>query len=107
MPYITVRNTPISSASRRENVFEKSRTYIDYQGSAEANGARTLGTELRSRLRASLEGNHDLFTPRDTVTHSTDRPPHVVFNVLEGLGYKVVAAITINQTAVWTLHKQE
>ena len=103
MQYITVRNTPIQTATRQHNFFAQTRTYIDYQGSYH----NALGSELRGRLNAGYDGSHDSYFPRDTCTYWTDKPRHVVFNVLAGFGYKVVAAITIDQTAVWTLHWQE
>lgn len=109
MPYITVRNT--LTATHQQSLIE-SWTYIDYQGTYKSSNplGSTLGTSLERELGAFCD--HDASTyhpyiPRDTCTYWTAKPPHVVFNFLEGLGYKVVAAITVNQTAVWTLHKQE
>ena len=113
MPYITVRNTPNLTATHQQSLFEKTWTYIDYQGTYENRNPtyKTLGTALESGLNAirdfdMLDETPDPYISRDTCTYSTSKPPHAVFNFLEGLGYKVVAAITINQTAIWTLHKQ-
>ena len=107
MPYITVRNKPNLTTSPRQNVFERTLTYIDYQGRhspipALDHGTSTLGDELRQKLEASAvfyDESLDPFISRDTCTYSTKKPPHVVFNVLEVLGYKVAAMSFKNDTA--------
>ena len=114
MPYITVRNKPNLTTTHQQNLFKRTMTYIDYQGKHSPRpvldlDTSTLGQELRHKLQASAvyyDESRDPSISRDTCTYSTEKPPHVLFNVLERLGYKVVAAITIDQTAVWTLHKK-
>ena len=66
--------------------------------------------KIVSSLQASsAHGSDDHYTiASGYYTYRSDKAPHEVLNVLEGYGYRVVAAITImKQTAVWTLHKQE
>ena len=107
MPYITVRYTPIDVTCRFEaNLFAgTSNTYIDC---VYANFASSLETAIVSSLEASLD-HEPAVTGSGTCTYSTVKSPHEVLNVLEGFGYRVVAAVTINQhgTVVWTLRKQE
>ena len=80
-----------------------SNTYIDC---AYANFASSLETAIVSSLGASLD-HESAVTGSGTCTYSTVKSPHEVLNVLEGFGYRVVAAVTINQlNVVWTLHKQ-
>ena len=100
MPYITVHYTPIDltcSYANEANLFAgSSNSYID---GAYAN--------LDTAIVSSLGASHTM-TRSGTCTYSTGKSPHEVLNVLEGFGYRVVAAVTINQrgTVVWTLHKQ-
>ena len=108
MSSITVRNTPNLTTTHQQSLFEETWTYIDYQGVYKHRNSlvSTLGAALESRLEAIRDDSLDPYISRDTCTYWTLKPPHVVFNVLDGLGYRVVAAITINQTAVWTLQRQ-
>lgn len=87
-------------------------TFIDFEVNE---NSQALGTFLSTYFRSELViGNAS-----GTQTHCVpDRPPYVVFNKLEGYGYKVVAANSQRPTGasvyhgstgvsytVWTLHK--
>ena len=104
MPYITVHYTPIDvTYSYRNEACLFAGTSNSYIDCAYANFASSLETAIVSSLGAS-----HTTTGSGTCTYSTLKSPHEVLNVLEGFGYRVVAAVTINQrgTVVWTLHKQ-
>ena len=101
MPYITVRYTPPNVAGYEAEWFAgTSKTYID----------RAYANWSSSELDAALLGVSVDHSPPSsgTRTYSTVKTPHEVLDFLEGIGYRVVAAVTINQrTVVWTLNKQQ
>ena len=105
MPYITVRYTPID-ATNEHNWFEKKCTYIDCTYVNRFGSFTQLEGAIVSSLGASTDLKRDV-PGSGTCTFSTVKSPHEVLDVLDGFGYRVVAAVTINQrTLVWTLHKQ-
>ena len=98
MPYITVRNTP--------NSLGTSKTYIDFANASGSSSLKQLEGEIVSSLGASIDHRLTL-NWSGSCTYSTVKSPHEVLNVLEGFGYRVVAAVTYAVHAiVWTLHKQ-
>ena len=103
MPYITVRNTPNHTRYPENLTFVGTCTYIDC---AYAINASSLEPEIVSSLQATLDERPPQGTDSGYCSYRSNKSPHTVLNVLERYGYRVVAAITINQTAVWTLHKQ-
>ena len=80
MPYITVRNKSNMTTIRPYNLFERTLTYIDYQGTYQD----TIGLGLVSRLSASCDLTRS--SDQDKCSYWTDKPPHVVFNVPGKLG---------------------
>ena len=104
MPYITVRYTPNVAGSEAEWFAGTSKTYIDRAYANWSSSDLELALISRSLLGVNVDHSPPLSGTR---TYSTVKTPHEVLDFLEGIGYRVVAAITINQTAVWTLHKGE
>ena len=106
MPYITVRYTPPNVAGSEAEWFAgTSKTYIDR---AYANWSSSdLEAALISRSLLGVKVDHSP-PSSGTRTYSTVKSPHEVLDFLEGIGYRVVATVTIDQrTVVWTLHKQQ
>ena len=103
MPYITVRNTPNYAAYPEHMWFVGTCTYIDCAFALYSN---SLDPRIVSSLQATLDHSPPQRTDSGYCSYRSNKSPHEVLNVLEGYDYRVVAAITINQTAVWTLHKQ-
>ena len=94
MPYITVRNTPNYAAYPEHMWFVGTCTYIDC---AYTNSASSLEKEIVSSLQASSAhgSDDDHYTiASGYYSYRSDNAPHEVLNVLEGYGYRVVAAIT-------------
>lgn len=120
MPYIFVRS------SMNQNGLFSNQTFIDFENVATENG-QALGTILSAYLGSQLVitnpmgtgllQNPSQFThgQNQSQTHCvSDRPPHLVLNKLEYLGYRVVAANSQRPGTtsslsvaynVWTLHK--
>jgi len=67
-----------------------------------------LGNQLTTRLYSAYYPHFDdhLHPERPHKVHCCECPPYEVLSVLESLGYKVVGTHTIDQTCMWTLHKQ-
>lgn len=109
MPYITVRYTPNDAThplGHPTNSFAGTRkiTYID---GARANFASSHGTVILGSLEASFDESATAAAWNGSCAYSTAKSPHEALDILEGFGYRVVAAVTVNQgTVVWTLHKQ-
>ena len=77
-------------------------TFIDFQDTEESGSAikKVINDNLtRSKLTTPIEHS------KKYQTYQCTYPPHVVLNELEiHAGYQVVAASSIGETIVWTLH---
>jgi len=127
MPYIIVSNT-VKPSEQWRGFAPPSVTFIEYEGKKDSllgwelsklPGTRDSHSECIQRgdtdyFHAGVSGDRmkPEFVPevRDpahtrTCTFCTGLPPHVVLNLLERHGYKLVGTNVVEWTCIWTLHK--
>ena len=112
MPYILVRSKLNLQDPRKtfdiapvlaDNVSSMCLTFIDFQDTEELGLA--INKVMKEKLTRSELINPELEHSKKYKTYECKYPPHVVLNELEiHAGCQVVAASSIGETIVWTLH---